>query len=90
MLCPCSMTEWLTPTRSKVDQVKTSLLWFRRDSNLESSSMVRSSLIKTIWLGIDVSSGTFLDTLMLWSQAFVVSPFLERFMLGPSLLEVRQ
>lgn len=59
MLSPCLITERLTLTRSKADQAKMSLLKFKQDSSLDSSTMVRSSRINTVWLGIDVSRGIF-------------------------------
>jgi hypothetical protein len=65
MLNPCSMTELLTPTRSKADQAKTSLLQFKQDNGLDSSSMVRSSLIKIASFGIKVSKGNFLSSSLL-------------------------
>jgi hypothetical protein len=61
----CSMTVRLTPTRFRVDHAKISLLRFRHDSNLPSSALLRSSLIKTVWLGTDVSKGTFLASSLL-------------------------
>jgi hypothetical protein len=47
-----SMIVWLTPTRSKADHAKTSLLWLRQERSLASSLGRRSSLIKTVCLGL--------------------------------------
>jgi hypothetical protein len=54
----CSMMERLTPTRSRADQVKTSLLQERQEMSFSSSHDVRSSLIMTVCFGVAESRGT--------------------------------
>jgi hypothetical protein len=70
---PCSMTVQLTPTRSRADKVKTSLLWERQVMSFSSSREVRSSLITTVCLGIAESRGTIFVPSLLYSCAFTFS-----------------
>lgn len=65
MLRSCLIIVWLTPTRSKVDQAKTSLLQLRHDISLVSSSVERSLPIRTFLFGSEASNGTFLASLLL-------------------------
>jgi hypothetical protein len=53
----CSMIVRLTPTRSKVDHAKTSLLRLRQERSLASSLGRMSSLIKTVCLGLQGRGG---------------------------------
>jgi hypothetical protein len=71
----CSIIVQLTPIRSKADQAKTSLLRLRQDSSLDSSSVERSSPIRTVWFGTEASSGTFLTSSLLWICAFIGAVF---------------
>jgi hypothetical protein len=66
----CSMTERLTPTRSRADQVKTSLFLDRQERSISSSCEVRSSLMMTVCLGVAWSRGTVLVPSLLCSRAF--------------------
>jgi hypothetical protein len=54
----CSMMERLTPTRSRADQAKTSLLRVRQERSFSSSRDVRSSLIMTVCFGVAELRGT--------------------------------
>jgi hypothetical protein len=62
----CSMIVWLTPTRSKEDHAKTSLLRLRQERSLASSFGKRSSLIKTVCLGVAGSRGAVLVPSLLY------------------------
>jgi hypothetical protein len=48
----------MTPTRSRVDQAKTSLLQVRQERSFSSSRYVRSSLVITVCLKVVESRGT--------------------------------
>jgi hypothetical protein len=63
----CSMMVWQTPTRSRADQVKTSLLLLRQERNHASSFGEMSSLIKTVCMGAVRSRGTILVPSLLYS-----------------------
>jgi hypothetical protein len=65
----CSMMVRLTPTRSRADQTKTSLLRLRQERSLASSFGERSSLIKTICLGVARSWGIVLVASLLCCYA---------------------
>jgi hypothetical protein len=65
----CSMTVRLTPMRSNADHAKISLLWLRQESSLASSLGRRSSLTKTVCLGVAGSRGTVLVPSLLYSCA---------------------
>jgi hypothetical protein len=54
----CLMMERLTPTRSRVDQAKKSLLRVRQERSFSSSRDVRSSLIMTVCFRVAESRGT--------------------------------
>jgi hypothetical protein len=66
----CSMTVRLTPTRSRVDQAKTSLFLERQEMSFSSSCEVRSLLMTTVCLGIAGSRGTVFVLSLLYSCAF--------------------
>jgi hypothetical protein len=71
----CSMIVRVTPTRSKADHAKTSLLQLRQERRLASSLGRRSSLIKTVCLGVVGSRGTVLVPSLLCSCALIFFVF---------------
>jgi hypothetical protein len=71
----CSMIVRLTPTRSKADHVKTSMLQLRQERSLASSFGRRSSLIKTVCLGVAWSRGTVLVPSLLCSCVLIFFVF---------------
>jgi hypothetical protein len=56
----CLMMVRLTPTRSREDHAKTSLLRLRQERSLSSSAGKRSLLIRTICFGVSEYRGLFL------------------------------
>jgi hypothetical protein len=87
---PCSMTVQLTPTRSRVDQAKTSLFLVRQEMSFSSSCEVRSSLITTVCLGVAGSRGTVFVPSLLYSCAFTFSSAVGRVASETSRCVVRQ
>jgi hypothetical protein len=67
------MMVWLTPTRLRADQEKTSLFRERQEMSFSSSREVRSSLITTVSLGVAGSRGTAFVLSLLCSCAFTFS-----------------
>jgi hypothetical protein len=65
------MSVQLTLTRSRADQVKTSLFLERQEMSFSSSCEVRSSLITTVCLGVAGSRGTVFVPSLLCSCAFI-------------------
>jgi hypothetical protein len=65
----CLMMVQQTPTRSRADQAKTSLLRLRQERSLASSFGERSSLIKMVCLGVAKSRGAVLVPSLLCSCA---------------------
>jgi hypothetical protein len=61
----------LTPTKSRVDQAKTSLFRERQEMSFSLSHEVRSLLIMTICLGVAGPRGTAFVPSLLWSCAFI-------------------
>jgi hypothetical protein len=61
----CSMMVRLTPTRSREDRAKTSLLQLRQERSLFSSAGRRYSLTRTVCLGVTDSRGTVLTPSLL-------------------------
>jgi hypothetical protein len=59
----CSIVVRLTPTRSRADHAKTSLLRLRQERSLPSSAGRRSSLTRTVCLGSRVE-GDYFDFLI--------------------------
>jgi hypothetical protein len=86
----CSMIMQLTSTRSKADQAKTSLLWLRQERSLASLFGRRSSLIKTVCLGVARSRGTVLVPSLLYSCALFFLFLVVRGLLVSSHSVVRQ
>jgi hypothetical protein len=86
----CLMMKRLTPTRSRADQMKTSLLRERHDWSFSSSRDVRSSLIMTVCFGIAGSRGTAFVPSLLWSRALTFSSSTGRLLSKPSCSAVRQ
>jgi hypothetical protein len=58
-------------SRSRADHAKTSLLWLRQEMSLASSLGRRSSLTKTVCLGVAGSRGTVLVPSLLYSCVLV-------------------
>jgi hypothetical protein len=86
----CSMTVRLTPTRSREDQVKTSLFLERQEMSFSSYCEVRSSLITTVCLGVVRSRGTVFVLSLLCSYAFTFSSVVGRVASKTSRCVVRQ
>jgi hypothetical protein len=86
----CSMTVRLTPTRSRADQVKTSLFLERQEMSFSSSCEVRSLLITTVCLGVARSRGTVFVPSLLYSCAFTFSSVVGRVASETSCCVVRQ
>jgi hypothetical protein len=86
----CSMMERLTPTRSRANQAKTSLLWERQERSFSSSRDVRSSLIIIVCFGVAVSRGTAFILSLLWSWALTFPSATGRVLSKPSRSAVRQ
>jgi hypothetical protein len=80
----CSIIMRLTPTRSRADHAKTSLLRLRQERSLSSSSGKRSSLTITICLGVMGSRGTVLIPSLLCRCALVFLPLFVRGLLVSS------
>jgi hypothetical protein len=86
----CSMIERLTPARSKADHAKTSLLRLRQERSLAYSFGRRSSLIKTVCLGVAGSRGTVLVPSLLCNCALTFLFLVVRGMLVSSHSVMRQ
>jgi hypothetical protein len=86
----CSMMERLTPTRSRANQAKTSLLRERQEMSFSSSCEVRSSLIVTVCLDVAGSRGTAFVPSLLWSCALTFSSAVGRLLSKSSRFAVRQ
>jgi hypothetical protein len=74
----CSMMVRLTLTRSRADHAKTSLLRLRQERSLSSSAGRRSSLTRTVCLGVTGSRGTVLIPSLLCSCALISLPLFVR------------
>jgi hypothetical protein len=86
----CSMMERLTPTRSRVDQAKISLLRKRQERSFSSCRDVRSSLIIIVCFGVAGSRGTAFIPSLLWSWALTFLSSIGRVLLKPSRSAVMQ
>jgi hypothetical protein len=86
----CSMMVRLTPTRSRADHAKMSLLRLRQERSLSSSTAKRSSLIKIVCLGVAESRGTVFTPLLLCSCALIFFPLFGRGLPESSRSDERQ
>jgi hypothetical protein len=86
----CSMMARLTPTRSRADQAKTSLLKLRHERSFPSSCDVRTSLIMTVCFGVAGSRGTIFGPSLLCSWVLTFLPLAGRGLSLPSHSVVRQ
>jgi hypothetical protein len=86
----CSIMAWLTPTRLRADQAKTSLLRLRQERSFSLSRDVRSLLIVTICFGVAGSRGTIFILLLLCSWALTFLPLAGHWLSMPSHSVVRQ
>jgi hypothetical protein len=86
----CSMMERLTPTRSRVDQAKTSLLQLIQEMSFSSSRDVRSLMIMTVCFGVAESMGTIFVPSLLCSWSLTFLPLTGRWLSMPSRSIVRQ
>jgi hypothetical protein len=85
----CSMMVRLMATRSRADHANTSLLRLRQERSLSSSGR-RSSLTRTICLGVTGSRGTVLIPSLLCSCTLIFLPLFVRGLLVSSHSVVRQ
>jgi hypothetical protein len=85
-----SMMARLMPMRSREDYAKTSLLRLRQERILSSSAGKRSSLIRTVCLGVTDSRWTVLTPSLLRNYALIFLPLFGRGLLGSSHSVVRQ
>jgi hypothetical protein len=86
----CSMMVRLTLTRPRADHAKMSLLQLRQERSLSSSAGRRSSLTRTVCLGVMESRGTILNPSLLCNYALIFLPLFVRGLLGSSYSVVRQ